>query len=96
MPDPDPEPSAPLTPVGPLAPGSVSLRLYPHNELPATEIVDRLCTMAARAADVGFDGVMTSEHHGGFAGYLRRLAAEVPALQPGDLRSLEPAPLPEG
>jgi alkanesulfonate monooxygenase SsuD/methylene tetrahydromethanopterin reductase-like flavin-dependent oxidoreductase (luciferase family) len=25
---------------------------------------------AARAAAVGFDGVMTSEHHGGFAGYL--------------------------
>ena len=33
---------------------------------------------------------------GGFAGYLRRLAAEVPALQPGDLRGTEPAPLPEG
>ena len=54
----------------PMAQGSVSVRLYPHNELPATEIVDQLCTMAATAADVGFDGVMTSEHHGGFAGYL--------------------------
>ncbi len=54
----------------PFAPGSVSLRLYPHNELGAVEIVDRLCTMAATAAEVGFDGVMTSEHHGGFAGYL--------------------------
>ena len=54
----------------PMGSGSVSLRLYPHNELPATEIVDRLCTMAATAAEVGFDGVMTSEHHGGFAGYL--------------------------
>ena len=31
----------------------------------------------------------------GFAGYLRRLAAEVPALQPGDLPGMEPAPLPE-
>lgn len=70
MPEPTAEPSPPLTPVAPLAPGSVSLRLYPHNELPATEIVDRLCTMASSAADVGFDGVMTSEHHGGFAGYL--------------------------
>ena len=54
----------------PFGAGSVSLRLYPHNELAATEIVDRLCTMAATAAEVGFDGVMTSEHHGGFAGYL--------------------------
>lgn len=32
---------------------------------------------------------------GGFAGYLRRLAADVPALQPGELTSMEPAPLPE-
>ena len=50
--------------------GSISLRLYPHNELDAISIVDQLCTQAAIAADVGFDGVMTSEHHGGFAGYL--------------------------
>jgi len=57
-------------PAAPMAAGSVSLRLYPHNELPAVEIVDWLCTMAATATDVGFDGVMTSEHHGGFAGYL--------------------------
>ena len=39
----------------PFGAGSVSLRLYPHNELAATEIVDRLCTMAATAAEVGFD-----------------------------------------
>jgi hypothetical protein len=32
---------------------------------------------------------------GGFAGYLRRLAAEVPVLQHGDLPGMEPAPLPE-
>ena len=57
-------------PGAPMAAGSVSLRLYPHNELSSVEIVDWLCTMAATAADVGFDGVMTSEHHGGFAGYL--------------------------
>lgn len=50
--------------------GSISLRLYPHNELSAVEIVDQLCTQAALASDNGFDGVMTSEHHGGFAGYL--------------------------
>lgn len=52
------------------ADGSISLRLYPHNELGSSEIVDQLCSQAARATDNGFDGVMTSEHHGGFAGYL--------------------------
>jgi alkanesulfonate monooxygenase SsuD/methylene tetrahydromethanopterin reductase-like flavin-dependent oxidoreductase (luciferase family) len=54
----------------PFAPGSVSLRLYPHNELPATEVVDELRAQAALAEEVGFAGVMVSEHHGGFAGYL--------------------------
>jgi alkanesulfonate monooxygenase SsuD/methylene tetrahydromethanopterin reductase-like flavin-dependent oxidoreductase (luciferase family) len=54
----------------PFAPGSISLRLYPHNDLPATQIVDELRTQAALAAEHGFDGVMTSEHHGGFHGYL--------------------------
>jgi alkanesulfonate monooxygenase SsuD/methylene tetrahydromethanopterin reductase-like flavin-dependent oxidoreductase (luciferase family) len=54
----------------PFAPGSVSLRLYPHNELPAGEVVAELCAQARLAVEVGFDGVMTSEHHGGFPGYL--------------------------
>jgi alkanesulfonate monooxygenase SsuD/methylene tetrahydromethanopterin reductase-like flavin-dependent oxidoreductase (luciferase family) len=54
----------------PFARGSVSLRLYPHLDLPASGIVDELRTQAALAAENGFDGVMTSEHHGGFAGYL--------------------------
>ncbi|MDQ1432318.1 MAG: hypothetical protein QOF40_2920 [Actinomycetota bacterium] len=54
----------------PFAPGSISLRLYPHNDLPATGIVDELRAQAALAAQHGFDGVMTSEHHGGFHGYL--------------------------
>jgi alkanesulfonate monooxygenase SsuD/methylene tetrahydromethanopterin reductase-like flavin-dependent oxidoreductase (luciferase family) len=54
----------------PLAPGSVSLRLYPHDDLPAAAIVDELRAQAALGAEAGFDGVMTSEHHGGFAGYL--------------------------
>lgn len=54
----------------PFAPGSVSIRLYPHNELAAEAIVDELCTQAALALQGGFDGVMTSEHHGGFAGYM--------------------------
>jgi len=54
----------------PFAPGSVSLRLYPHNDLSATGIVDELRTQASLAVQHGFDGVMTSEHHGGFHGYL--------------------------
>jgi alkanesulfonate monooxygenase SsuD/methylene tetrahydromethanopterin reductase-like flavin-dependent oxidoreductase (luciferase family) len=54
----------------PFAPGSVSLRLYPHDGLPAAGIVDELCAQAALGAEHGFDGVMTSEHHAGFHGYL--------------------------
>src|SRR5450631_3657388 len=46
------------------------MRLYPHNELPAAEVVAELCAQAALALGAGFDGVMTSEHHGGFPGYL--------------------------
>src|SRR5215467_10899633 len=56
--------------MAPFAPGSVSLRLYPHLDLPAHAIVEELRAQAALAAGHGFDGVMTSEHHGGFAGYL--------------------------
>lgn len=54
----------------PFAPGSVSLRLYPHNELPAERIVEAMRAQAQQAVEAGFDGVMTSEHHGGFGGYL--------------------------
>jgi alkanesulfonate monooxygenase SsuD/methylene tetrahydromethanopterin reductase-like flavin-dependent oxidoreductase (luciferase family) len=54
----------------PFAPRSVSLRLYPHLDLDAPAIVDELRRQAAFAVEHGFDGVMTSEHHGGFAGYL--------------------------
>jgi alkanesulfonate monooxygenase SsuD/methylene tetrahydromethanopterin reductase-like flavin-dependent oxidoreductase (luciferase family) len=57
-------------PLPPLSPGTVSLRLYPHNELPADAIVAELRAQGRAAAEVGFDGVMTSEHHNGFAGYL--------------------------
>jgi alkanesulfonate monooxygenase SsuD/methylene tetrahydromethanopterin reductase-like flavin-dependent oxidoreductase (luciferase family) len=57
-------------PTTPFAPGSVSLRLYPHNELPAGEVVAELCAQGRLAVEAGFDGVMTSEHHGGFPGYL--------------------------
>jgi alkanesulfonate monooxygenase SsuD/methylene tetrahydromethanopterin reductase-like flavin-dependent oxidoreductase (luciferase family) len=54
----------------PFGAGSVSIRLYPHNELPAGAIVRELCAQAAFALGNGFGGVMTSEHHGGFAGYM--------------------------
>jgi alkanesulfonate monooxygenase SsuD/methylene tetrahydromethanopterin reductase-like flavin-dependent oxidoreductase (luciferase family) len=51
-------------------PGAISMRLYPHNELDdAGAIVEELQTQARLASELGFDGVMTSEHHGGFAGY---------------------------
>lgn len=64
------ESSSVAPPPAPFAPGSVSLRLYPHNDLDAPAIVDELRAQAALGARVGFDGVMTAEHHGGFAGYL--------------------------
>ena len=53
----------------PLALGSVSLRLYPH-DVPAVEQIELIRAQAARAADVGYDGVMVSEHHADFPGYL--------------------------
>jgi alkanesulfonate monooxygenase SsuD/methylene tetrahydromethanopterin reductase-like flavin-dependent oxidoreductase (luciferase family) len=57
-------------PSSPFARGSISLRLYPHNELRAEAIVAELCAQAGLALSHGFDGIMTSEHHGGFGGYL--------------------------
>ena len=54
----------------PFAPGSVSLRSYPHDSHDAVAIVEELRVQAALAVRHGFDGVMTSEHHAGFAGYL--------------------------
>jgi alkanesulfonate monooxygenase SsuD/methylene tetrahydromethanopterin reductase-like flavin-dependent oxidoreductase (luciferase family) len=54
----------------PFAPGSISLRLYPHNDLGASQIVDELCMQGRMALDGGFDGIMTSEHHGGVGGYI--------------------------
>ena len=56
--------------ISPFAPGSVSFRSYPHDGLDATAIIDELRAQAALAVAHGFDGVMTSEHHGGFPGYL--------------------------
>jgi alkanesulfonate monooxygenase SsuD/methylene tetrahydromethanopterin reductase-like flavin-dependent oxidoreductase (luciferase family) len=62
--------SSSVLPSAPFGRGSVSIRLYPHNELPADAIISELCAQAGLALRSGFDGVMTSEHHGGFAGYL--------------------------
>jgi alkanesulfonate monooxygenase SsuD/methylene tetrahydromethanopterin reductase-like flavin-dependent oxidoreductase (luciferase family) len=59
-----------VDPPRPLAPGSISLRLYPHAGLSAPEVVRELRHQAALGVEAGFDGVMTSEHHGGFAGYM--------------------------
>ena len=53
-----------------LRPGSVSMRLYPHLDLPPHEIVGELLEQGRLAEDTGFDGVMVSEHHNAFAGYL--------------------------
>jgi alkanesulfonate monooxygenase SsuD/methylene tetrahydromethanopterin reductase-like flavin-dependent oxidoreductase (luciferase family) len=62
-------PTEEVTDVGALAPGSVSLRVYPLDLAPA-EIVSEMRQEARLAEDAGFDGCMVSEHHGGFANYL--------------------------
>jgi alkanesulfonate monooxygenase SsuD/methylene tetrahydromethanopterin reductase-like flavin-dependent oxidoreductase (luciferase family) len=66
-----PDARPPSTPSSrPFAPASISIRLYPHNELPAEAVVAELSAQAGLALRAGFDGVMTSEHHGGFGGYM--------------------------
>lgn len=85
------------TPATPFGPGSISLRLYPHNDLPAEAIVRELCTQARLALDSGFDGIMTSEHHGGFAGYLAQplqMAAFVLEEHPAGWAAAAPLLLP--
>ena len=59
-----------MTTTAPFAAKSISCRLYPHNELDAPSIVREVCAQGKLALDGGFDGIMTSEHHGGFAGYM--------------------------
>ncbi|MEO5840147.1 MAG: LLM class flavin-dependent oxidoreductase [Acidimicrobiales bacterium] len=59
-----------MTSSAPFAAKSISCRLYPHNDLDAESIVREVCAQAKLALDGGFDGIMTSEHHGGFAGYM--------------------------
>lgn len=56
--------------MSPFAAGSISLRSYPPDGLPASACLDEMRGQAALAVAHGFDGVMTSEHHGGFPGYL--------------------------
>lgn len=58
-----------VEPDGPLAPGSVSLRLYPCPGSP-TDQLDELRDEARLGTQAGYDGVMVSEHHAGFPGYL--------------------------
>ena len=53
----------------PLAPGQISLRLYPHR-LPPVEMVEQMLAQARVAERAGWDGLMTSEHHGGFPDYV--------------------------
>ncbi|MEM7287580.1 MAG: LLM class flavin-dependent oxidoreductase [Actinomycetota bacterium] len=53
----------------PLATGSISLRLYPCPGTPEDQI-EELRQEARLAEAVGYDGVMVSEHHAGFPGYL--------------------------
>jgi alkanesulfonate monooxygenase SsuD/methylene tetrahydromethanopterin reductase-like flavin-dependent oxidoreductase (luciferase family) len=55
--------------VPPFAKGSISLRVYPA-DLPPAGIVEDLRAQARLAEASGFDGCMTSEHHGGFPNYL--------------------------
>ena len=77
----------------PLSPGAVSLRLYPH-DLPPAEVVAELMAQAGLAEAAGFDGVMTSEHHGGFPNYLPNpLLAATWALEATERAWAAPCPL---
>jgi alkanesulfonate monooxygenase SsuD/methylene tetrahydromethanopterin reductase-like flavin-dependent oxidoreductase (luciferase family) len=77
----------------PLATGSVSLRLYPH-DLPPAEVVQDLRSQAVLAERAGFDGVMLSEHHGGFPNYLPNpLLASTWALDATEQMWAAPCPM---
>jgi alkanesulfonate monooxygenase SsuD/methylene tetrahydromethanopterin reductase-like flavin-dependent oxidoreductase (luciferase family) len=54
----------------PFAPGSVSLRLYPHQLDQPTAVLDELQYQADLAIRSGFEGVMLSERHGGAWGQI--------------------------
>ena len=70
-PDAQPAPPGSTFPMSapPFAPASVSLRVYPA-EHDALRIVEEMREQARLAEAVGFDGLMTAEHHGGFPGYI--------------------------
>jgi len=53
----------------PLAHGSISLRIYPHDLEPQSTVAE-IVAQCMLAEEAGFDGVMTQEHHGGFPNYL--------------------------
>ncbi|HEX7095596.1 MAG TPA: LLM class flavin-dependent oxidoreductase, partial [Acidimicrobiales bacterium] len=53
----------------PLGIGSISMRLYPH-DLTAREQIAVMRAQAVAAVEAGYDGVMVSEHHADFPGYL--------------------------
>ena len=55
--------------VEPLGIGSISLRLYPH-DLGPVEQVREIRDQAVLGIEAGYDGVMVSEHHADFPGYL--------------------------
>ena len=57
-------------PTAPLAHGSISLRVYPHDLDDPQATVAEIVTQSVLAEQAGFDGVMTQEHHGGFPNYL--------------------------
>jgi len=78
--------------VTPLARGSISLRLYPHDLSPAG-VVDEIRTQSRLAEQAGFDGLMLSEHHGGFPNYLPNpLLASTWALDATDTIWVAPCP----
>jgi alkanesulfonate monooxygenase SsuD/methylene tetrahydromethanopterin reductase-like flavin-dependent oxidoreductase (luciferase family) len=58
-----------LSASSPLAIGSVSLRLYPHDVGPVEQL-ELIRAQAAAGIAAGYDGVMVSEHHADFPGYL--------------------------
>lgn len=84
------------------APGSISLRLYPH-VLPPTAVIDEMRAQAVQAVAGGFDGVMISERHGGIPGNVPnpvQIAGWIAADMPGGwvapcpvLALLRPPPL---
>ncbi len=76
-----------------LAHGSISLRLYPL-DLPPADVVANLRLQARLAETAGFDGCMTSEHHGGFPNYLpNALLAATWALDATERIWAAPCPL---